>query len=74
MKRRLTSTDYSIILKKNIFNRAHLNPNVSVKARPDFEFSAVHCHPPAPHPESQTRYLHIYYIYYVSIITHLPAK
>ena len=60
MKRKLTCTNYFIILEKTIFKRAHQNPNASVRARPDVIFWAVGYPPP---PEFQLAF-HIYYVKY----------
>ena len=57
MKRKLTCTNYIIILEKT-FSREHTkNPNTNVRACPDFTFWAVDYHSP---PKSQPA-IHIYY-------------
>ena len=71
MKRKLTCTNYFIILEKKIFKRAHQNPNANVRACPDVTFWAVGYHyPPPPRPESQLAF----HIYYVKYETQLHAK
>ena len=62
MKRKLTCTNYFIILEKKIFKRHTNIPNANVWARPDIKFLAVGYHYPPP-PESQLA-LHICYVKY----------
>ena len=59
MKRKLTCTNYIIILEKRVSREHTTNPDTNVRARPDFTFSAVGYHP--PHTESQLA-IHIYYV------------
>ena len=67
MKRKLTFTNYFIILKKR-FSREHTkNPNANVRARPDVTFWAVGNHSPPP-PEFQLAF-HIYYVKYENTLT-----
>ena len=62
MKRKLTGSNYFIVLEKKIFKRAHQKSKIaSVRARPDVTFWAVGYHPPPP--EFQLA-LHIYYVKY----------
>ena len=61
MKRKLTCTNYFIILEKR-FSRGHTkNPNANVQARPEVTFMAVRYH--SPTPEFQLAF-HIYYVKY----------
>ena len=46
MKRKLTCTNYLIILEKMIAKRTHKIPNAKVRACPDVKFWAVGYHPP----------------------------
>ena len=64
MKRKLTCTNYVIILEKKIFKRAHQNPNANVQARPDVTIWAVGYHPPKPQLA-----FHIYYVKYENTLT-----
>ena len=59
MKRKLTCTNYFIILEKKIFKRA--NPNANVWASPDVTFGLWDINPPPP--ESQLA-CHIYCVKY----------
>ena len=64
MKRKLTCTNYFIILEKRFSIEHTKNPNANVRARPDVTFWAVGYHsPPPPPPESQLAF-HIYYVQY----------
>ena len=64
MKRKLTCTNYFIVLEK-IFSREHTkNQNTNVRARPDVTFWAVGYHS----PESQLAF-HIYYVKYENTLT-----
>ena len=65
MKRKLTCTNYFIILCKKRFSREHTkNANVNVRARPDVTFWAVgyHSH------EFQLAF-YIYYVKYENTVT-----
>ena len=65
MKRKLTCTNYFLILeKKKIFKRAHQHTNVTVLAHPDVTFWAVGYHS----PESKLAF-HIYYVKYENTLT-----
>ena len=62
MKRKLTYTNYFIILEKKRFSRKHTkHPNANVGALQDVTFWAVEYH--YPHPGSQLAY-HICYVKY----------
>ena len=67
MKRKLTFTNYFIILEKKIFKRTHQNknPNANVRARPDVTFWAVGYHSPF---QFQLAF-HIYYVKYENTLT-----
>ena len=71
MKRKLTCTNYFIILEKN-FSREHTEkPNAIVQARSDVTFWAVGYHsphPPPPPSQSQLAF-HIYYVKYENTLT-----
>ena len=59
MKRKLTCTNYFIILEKKDFQILHTkNPNAYVQARPDVTFWAVGYHYP-PLPGVPTSFSHI---------------
>ena len=60
MKRKLTCTNYFIILEKKIFKRANKISNANVRTRPDVTVLAVGYHPP---PDSQLAF-HLYYVKY----------
>ena len=64
MKRKLSCTNYFIILEKR-FSREHTkNPNANVRAHSDVTFWAVGYRP----PESQLAF-HIYYVKYEKSLT-----
>ena len=66
MKRKLTCTNYFIILEKKRFSREHTkNLNANVRASTDVTFWAVGYHP----PESQLAF-HIYYVKYANTLTY----
>ena len=66
MKRKLTCTNYFIILEKR-FSREHTkNPNANVRARPDVTFWAVGYHPPTPEFQLAFR---IYFVKYENTLT-----
>ena len=66
MKRKLTCTNYFIILEKR-FSREHTkNPNSNGRARPDVTSWAMGYH--SPHPESQLAF-HMYYVKYEKTLT-----
>ena len=65
MKRKLTCTNYFIILEKKRFSREHTkSPNANVPSHPDAKIVAVGYHS----PESQQAF-HIYYVKYQNTLT-----
>ena len=69
MRRKLTGTNYFIILEKKRFSREHTrNPNAYVRACPHVTFWAVGYHFPPPPPQVPTSF-HIFYVKYENTLT-----
>ena len=68
MERKLTCTNYFIILEKKTFKRAHQNPNANDWAHPVITNRAVGYHSPPP-PEFQLAF-HIYHVKYGNTFTY----
>ena len=66
MKRKLTCTNYFILLEKKISREHTKNPNTNVRARLDVTFWALGYH--SPPPEFQLAF-HIYYVKYENTLT-----